>query len=70
MTHLQSGEPELLLSNFINGVKRLTATWTPELRRIRVVLAAVASDRETPCVVSTSTRQVMAAPIRVALRYA
>jgi cytochrome P450 len=32
MRNLQSGEPELLLSNFMNGVKRLPATWTPERR--------------------------------------
>ena len=24
------GEPDLLLSNFMNGTKRLPATWTPE----------------------------------------
>ena len=32
MKNLQAGEPELLLSNFMNGVKRLPATWTPERR--------------------------------------
>ena len=30
MKDLQAGEPELLLSNFMNGVKRLPATWKPE----------------------------------------
>ena len=30
MQNLQAGEPEQLLSNFMNGVKRLPATWTPE----------------------------------------
>ncbi|MDH6245073.1 cytochrome P450 [Mycobacterium sp. OTB74] len=29
MDRLEAGEPELLLSNFMNGVKRLPATWTP-----------------------------------------
>jgi hypothetical protein len=32
MKNLQAAEPELLLSNFMNGVKRLPATWTPETR--------------------------------------
>ena len=30
MPNLQIGEPDLLLSNFMNGTKRLPATWTPE----------------------------------------
>jgi cytochrome P450 len=30
MKELTVGEPERLLSNFMNGVKRLPATWTPE----------------------------------------
>jgi cytochrome P450 len=30
MKNLEVGEPERLLSNFMNGVKRLPATWTPE----------------------------------------
>ena len=32
MKDLQAGEPELLISNFMNGVKRLPATWKPERR--------------------------------------
>lgn len=32
MKNLEVGEPELLLSNFMNGVKSLPATWTPERR--------------------------------------
>ncbi|PPJ25551.1 cytochrome P450 [Nocardia nova] len=32
MKDIRVGEPELLLSNFMNGVKRLPATWTPEQR--------------------------------------
>lgn len=30
MPNLKVGEPDLLLSNFMNGTKRLPATWTPE----------------------------------------
>jgi cytochrome P450 len=30
MKDLTVGEPERLLSNFMNGVKRLPATWSPE----------------------------------------
>ena len=30
MPNLVVGEPDLLLSNFMNGTKRLPATWTPE----------------------------------------
>jgi cytochrome P450 len=30
MKNLEVGEPDLLLSNFMNGVKRLPGTWTPE----------------------------------------
>ena len=30
MTNLDIGERESLLSNAMNGVKRLPATWTPE----------------------------------------
>lgn len=30
MPNLEVGEPDLLLSNFMNGTKRLPATWTPE----------------------------------------
>jgi cytochrome P450 len=30
MKDLRVGEPEIMLSNFINGIKRLPATWTPE----------------------------------------
>jgi cytochrome P450 len=32
MKNLEVGEREMLLSNFMNGVKRLPATWTPETR--------------------------------------
>ncbi|MBJ7337555.1 cytochrome P450 [Mycolicibacterium sp.] len=32
MPNLEIGEPDWLLSNFMNGVKRLPATWTPEAR--------------------------------------
>ncbi|OSC31748.1 linalool 8-monooxygenase [Mycobacterium vulneris] len=32
MTNLEVGEPEPLLSNFMNGIKRLPVTWTPERR--------------------------------------
>ena len=32
MKNLEVGEREVLLSNFMNGVKRLPATWTPEKR--------------------------------------
>jgi len=32
MKNLEAAEPELLLSNFMNGVKRLPATWKPERR--------------------------------------
>jgi cytochrome P450 len=32
MPNLEVGEPDWLLSNFMNGVKRLPATWTPEVR--------------------------------------
>jgi cytochrome P450 len=32
MKNLEVGEREMLLSNFMNGVKRLPATWTPEKR--------------------------------------
>jgi cytochrome P450 len=35
MHNLEVGEPDWLLSNFMNGVKRLPATWTPEKRRAR-----------------------------------
>jgi len=33
MPNLEVGEPDLLLSNFMNGTKRLPATWTPEKRK-------------------------------------
>ncbi len=33
MRNLEVGEPDLLLSNFMNGVKRLPATWTPETKK-------------------------------------
>jgi hypothetical protein len=33
MRNLEVGEREVLLSNFMNGVKRLPATWTPEKRK-------------------------------------
>ena len=33
MRNLEVGEREVLLSNFMNGVKRLPATWTPEKRQ-------------------------------------
>lgn len=33
MKNLEVGEPDWLLSNFMNGVKRLPATWTPEKQR-------------------------------------
>jgi hypothetical protein len=33
MHNLEVGEREVLLSNFMNGVKRSPATWTPEQRK-------------------------------------
>ena len=33
MPNLVVGEPDLLLSNFMNGTKRLPATWTPEKKK-------------------------------------
>ena len=33
MKDLEVGEPDLLLSNFMNGTKRLPATWTPEKKK-------------------------------------
>lgn len=33
MPNLEVGEPDLLLSNFMNGTKRLPATWTPETKK-------------------------------------
>lgn len=33
MPNLEVGEPDLLLSNFMNGTKRLPATWTPEKKK-------------------------------------
>ena len=33
MPDLEVGEPDLLLSNFMNGTKRLPATWTPEKKK-------------------------------------